>query len=198
MTEDRDLAPVGIRIRHYREMLGIRSSNALAALIPNPKITSVVIQNIEAGRKADVGVSQLLDIAAGLGISPLLLLVDVRHPFAPIDLPNVSDKLRDMLTIDFLAWARFDAPLGAEPAAAAEMSASARDLMVVAMNERTIAKLHDTASRTPLGSGERGRYEQLIESFRHDQSDAEARLEAAGISLQGLYEYTARMNGSPA
>ena len=69
MTYIADSTPsIGKRIADYRKFGKIGTAADLAARIPNPKVTASVIQNIESGRKADLSVSQLLDIAMGLGV----------------------------------------------------------------------------------------------------------------------------------
>jgi hypothetical protein len=80
------------------------TSADLAARIPNPKVTASVIQNIESGRKADLSVSQLLDIAMGLGVSPLVLLVPLGRPFQPVDLPGVGADVSALTVHEFDNW----------------------------------------------------------------------------------------------
>jgi hypothetical protein len=67
-------------------------------------VTASVIQNIESGRKADLSVSQLLDIAMGLGVSPLVLLVPVGAPFQLVDLPGVGDDVSSLTVHDLDQW----------------------------------------------------------------------------------------------
>jgi transcriptional regulator with XRE-family HTH domain len=105
MTEQQEgTTGIGKRIASYRKLFGMSSSRDLAAAIPNEKITDSVIQNIESGRKSDVTVSQLLEIAHALGISPLLLLVPIGRPKNTLDLPNLSPELAAMTVDDFEDW----------------------------------------------------------------------------------------------
>jgi hypothetical protein len=105
MTYVPDSTPtVGKRIAGYRKFGKIGTAADLAALIPNPKVTASVIQNIESGRKADLSVSQLLDIAMGLGVSPLVLLVPVGAPFQRVDLPGVGDDVASLTVHEFDQW----------------------------------------------------------------------------------------------
>jgi hypothetical protein len=105
MTYLADSTPtIGKRIADYRRFGKIGTAADLAARIPNPKVTASVIQNIESGRKADLSVSQLLDIAMGLGVSPLVLLVPVGAPFQQVDLPGVGDDVSSLTVHEFDQW----------------------------------------------------------------------------------------------
>ena len=105
MTYIADSTPsIGKRIADYRKSRKIGTAADLAARIPNPKVTASVIQNIESGRKADLSVSQLLDIAMGLGVSPLVLLVPVGSPFQEVDLPGVGDDVSSLTVHEFDQW----------------------------------------------------------------------------------------------
>jgi transcriptional regulator with XRE-family HTH domain len=95
---------LGKRIAYYRKHFKIGSTADLAAKIGHPPLTAAVIQNIESGRKTDIAVSQLLNIAFGLGISPTLLLTRLDDPFGDLDLPNLSENLRKMTPSQLDAW----------------------------------------------------------------------------------------------
>lgn len=95
---------VGQRIRAVRKARGIKSTADLAALIPDGLISGAVLRNIEVGVKPDLSVSQLLNIARALNVSPIFLLVPVREPDAPLDLPNLSADFAQMKSIDFIEW----------------------------------------------------------------------------------------------
>lgn len=99
-----DVQAMGRRIASYRKRVGIKTARELAERIGNPKITTTVIQNIESGRKLEPSVSQLLDIAKGIGISPVFLLAPVGKPFEKIDIPGVGSALANMTVTDFLSW----------------------------------------------------------------------------------------------
>lgn len=74
---------IGKRVAAYRRKRGFPTPAALAAAIPDGAVTRSTIINIEAGRKKDPSIGDLLGIARGLQISPVLLLIDVTEPFAP-------------------------------------------------------------------------------------------------------------------
>ena len=100
------LAQVGIgdRIHAIRKQHGIRSAKALAELIPGDNVTESIVQNIEAGRKDDLLVSQLLNIAKALRVSPIFLLAPIATPSARLDIANLSSSFDGMTVVQFDAW----------------------------------------------------------------------------------------------
>ena len=100
------LAQVGIgnRIHAIRKQHGIRSAKALAELIPGDNVTESILQNIEAGRKDDLLVSQLLNIAKALRVTPIFLLAPIATPSARLDIANLSPSFTDMTVVQFDAW----------------------------------------------------------------------------------------------
>jgi transcriptional regulator with XRE-family HTH domain len=95
---------LGRRIALYRKNLGFSNTKDLADRINNPKITHAVISNIESGRRSDPAVSEVIEIARGLGISPVFLLAPLFNPAGKIDLPNISDELSNVSAAEFLRW----------------------------------------------------------------------------------------------
>jgi len=95
---------IGQRIRSIRKARGIKSTAELGALIPGGSLTGTVLRNIEAGAKPDLAVSELLNIAHALGVSPVLLLAPMRNPDSRLDLPNLSDEVAAMTAIEFDGW----------------------------------------------------------------------------------------------
>ncbi|TFD89813.1 helix-turn-helix domain-containing protein [Cryobacterium serini] len=77
-------AGIGDRIQAIRKQHAIRSARALADLIPGDNVTESIVQNIEAGGKDDLLVSQLLNIAKALRVSPIFLLAPHRHTLSPV------------------------------------------------------------------------------------------------------------------
>jgi len=104
ISEGMNAPTIWRRIAGYRRDAGFRTAQDLADAIPNPKITGPVIQNIESGRKADITVGQLLDIARGLGIPPLFLLIRVGDPEGTVDLPNLGEAVSSMSIAEFDPW----------------------------------------------------------------------------------------------
>lgn len=99
-----DENPIGTRIATYRRLAGFDKAADLATAIANEKITTSVIQNIESGRKADISVTQLLEISYALGISPLFLLAPMSDRMTSVRLPNVSEPIASMSADDFDRW----------------------------------------------------------------------------------------------
>jgi transcriptional regulator with XRE-family HTH domain len=104
MTDFRTETNIGDRIQAIRKHRGIRTTKELADTIPGDNVTEAILQNIEAGRKSDLAVSQLLNIAHALGVSPLFLLAPVGRPLDTLDLPNLSPAFDGMTVVEFDAW----------------------------------------------------------------------------------------------
>ena len=103
MTDFRTAGTIGERIQAARKMRGLNAQQ-LANAVGNPSVTESIIANIETGRKGDLSVSQLLNIAYALQLSPTYLLAAMGAPQRPIDLPNVSEGIEAMTSIEFDAW----------------------------------------------------------------------------------------------
>ena len=76
----------------------------LADLIPGGNVTEAVLQNLEAGRKQDLSVSQLLNISHALRVPPVFLLAPIGRPHDQLDLVNLSDTFEGMTVAEFDAW----------------------------------------------------------------------------------------------
>jgi transcriptional regulator with XRE-family HTH domain len=95
---------IGRRIARYRRIMGIDTAKELAARISSDNLSESVIQNIESGRKADLSVSQLLNISRGIGISPVLLLGSIDRPFEKLDLVGLSPAMATMTFVEMDSW----------------------------------------------------------------------------------------------
>jgi len=95
---------IGRRIRAVRKARRIKSTAELAALIPGTPLSGAVLRNIESGTKPDLAVSELLNIARALNVSPIYLLTPIREPEALLDLPNLSSNFDHMTAIEFDEW----------------------------------------------------------------------------------------------
>ena len=95
---------MGARIRAARRARGLRTARELADAIVGGNLTEAIIENIEAGRKVVLDVSQLLNIAMALRVPLSYLLAPLGEPDRPLDLPNLSDAFADMTAIEFDAW----------------------------------------------------------------------------------------------
>ena len=104
MTDFRSETSLGGRIKLARRQRGFRTTRELADAIPGGNVTSAVLENIESGRKADISVSQLLNIARALGVPASFLLAPLGSPNALLDLPNLSDDFAGMTAAEFDCW----------------------------------------------------------------------------------------------
>ncbi|MGA0568123.1 helix-turn-helix domain-containing protein [Rathayibacter sp. KR2-224] len=104
MAEPGKTSGIGQRIKELRRRRGYRSTTELAERVLGGNVTAAVLENIESGRKADLSVSQLLNIARALRVPPAYLLADITAPGSSLDLPNLSDDFAEMTAGEFEAW----------------------------------------------------------------------------------------------
>ena len=104
MTDFRSESSLGARIRAARRARGMRTSRELAESIVGGTLTESIIENIEAGRKVVLDVSQLLNIAMALRVPLSYLLAPLGEPERPLDLPNLSQAFEGMTAIEFDSW----------------------------------------------------------------------------------------------
>ena len=95
---------IGARIRAARRARGFRTAKDLAAAIEGGKLSEAIIENIEAGRKADLSVSQLFNIAMALKVPVSFLAAPMARPGANLDLPNLSAEFSTMTSEEFDGW----------------------------------------------------------------------------------------------
>jgi len=101
---DRDVIDsIGARLKALRRKRGFASTKALAQA-SSGKITEAMLTNIESGRRSDLQVSQLLNIARALDVPPSMLLAPTSRPDAPLDLPNLSADFDGMSAAEFDCW----------------------------------------------------------------------------------------------
>ena len=103
MTDFGTAKTIGGRIQALRRSRGMRTSKDLADAIGG-NMTVSIIENIELGRKANLDVSQLLNIAMALQVPPSYILAPMNDPSAPLDLPGLSSAFDGMTAIEFDAW----------------------------------------------------------------------------------------------
>jgi transcriptional regulator with XRE-family HTH domain len=136
----------------------MRTARDLADAIGSANLTESIIENIEAGRKTDLPVSQLLNIAYALQVPPTYLLVPLDGPPADLDLPNLSSELASMSPLQFDAWlsgigtGAFRSPTAAYHSSRAELQAL-RDLDSLRREQRRIQTFISLES-DPSGSGD--------------------------------------------
>lgn len=113
MIDFRSANSIGERVQAARRMRGLRSRQDLVDRVAHSSVTEPILANIEAGRKGDLSVSQLLNISYALQLSPSYLLAPLGDPTAHLDLPNLTPELAAMTPRQFDAWisATSSAPL---------------------------------------------------------------------------------------
>ncbi len=111
---------IGARIKLARKERGFRTTRDLADAIPGGNITQAILENIESGRKADISVTQLLNIARGLGVPVSMLLAPMGTPDSELDLPNLSDDFTGMTAAEFDCWLSATPASSYRPRVAAE------------------------------------------------------------------------------
>jgi hypothetical protein len=105
MADFKTATTVGARIAALRKARGFASAKALADAIPGDSITDSILRNIEAGRKNDLAVAQLLNLAWALRVSPMFILAPLGSPETQLDLPNIIPDLQKLTAAEFDAWA---------------------------------------------------------------------------------------------
>lgn len=104
MEDYRTARSLGARVRIARKARGFRTTKDLVAAMPGTSITEAGLENIEAGRKATLDVSQLLNIAMALQVPLVYLLAPMGRPGDRLDLANLGTAFDDMSVADFDAW----------------------------------------------------------------------------------------------
>jgi transcriptional regulator with XRE-family HTH domain len=120
MADFRSEPSIGARIRLARRERGFRTTRDLADAIAGGNVTQAVLENIESGRKADITVSQMLNIARGLSVPVSMLLAPMGTPDAALDLPNLSDDFSGMTAAEFDSWLSSTSASAYRPRLAAE------------------------------------------------------------------------------
>jgi transcriptional regulator with XRE-family HTH domain len=104
MTQFGAEGSIGARIKAARRARGFDSAAALADAIPGAGLSRSILANIESGRKVDMKVVDLLNIAMALNVPVGYLLAPLTRPEDPLDLPGLSDAFTGMTAAEFDAW----------------------------------------------------------------------------------------------
>ncbi len=151
---------IGARIRAARKTRGFKSSHDLANAIGAPNLTEAIIENIEAGRKLDLNISQVLNIAMVLHVPVSSLLAPMARPSDSLDLPNLASRFAGMTASEFDAWlasipnAEYRADTAAERNDLAELQAL-RELQVLHRELRRLSLIKDLADNELNGTDDR-------------------------------------------
>jgi hypothetical protein len=105
MADFKTAVTVGARIAALRVARGFDSPKALADSIPGGAVTESVLENIEANSGSnDLTVTQLLNIAWVLRVSPVFLLAPLGSPHDHLDVPGIIPELANLTVAEFDAW----------------------------------------------------------------------------------------------
>lgn len=171
-TED----SVGARIKAARRARGYASIPALAAAIEPAEPSAAILANIESGRKVDLNIVQLLNVAMALKVPLSYLLAPMRRPDDQVDLPGLSQAFEGMTASEFDAW------LAAVP------DADYRGAIADERNDR--AELQALREVEALRREERRlRAWMTVEQGTHSTSDVQDRISDLSRRLTELTEY---------
>lgn len=142
-TSSTEVDGIGRRIAKYRRFCGFSTASDLAEAIQNPRITPATIANIESGRRADVSVMQLLEIAGALGISPTLLMSDVFRPGGSPEIRGVTKGVASVSNYKLQGW------LALDPVTVGPQSEASREIaQLVASFKSFTSRIHKISDLT--------------------------------------------------
>jgi len=186
MADFRSERTLGARIQAARKARGFRTTLDLANAIDGGNVSESIIENIEAGRKASIDVSQLLNIAMALGIAPSYLLAPLGRPREGIDLPNLSRAFEGMSSVEFDSWFSNVPESGFQPQSISERNASSelQALREWASLTREVARL-EVARELEVAAegGLAARTEARLTFARDEKKRLESYLGTAGWEL---------------
>lgn len=196
MTVQSSEPSIGARIRAIRKARGIRTTRELAELITGASMTESIIENIESGRKVNLDVSQLLNIAMALEVPPSFLLAPIAAPSSSLDLPGLSDAFSEMTALQFDAWLAGDTGTAYLPVSSNERYAR---LELDALRRLTEIESEILRLRAAIGGAEQVRdvvgvldlvtsYRERIEQALSERTRIHAYLASSGWDLPSAEE----------
>lgn len=146
--------------------------------MPGTGISSAVLENIESGRRSNLDISQILNIAHTLRVPVTALLAPVARPNDPIDLPNLTKQLASMTAAQFDAWIAGITTADYTPTTADERNdlAQLQALRVIQTTRRELHRLEVVAQFS----------DNQPEVFRRTTT---VQIEAAQALIENLREY---------
>lgn len=144
-------------------------------------LTASVLQNIELGRRANIDVGQVLNLAMTLGVPVSHLLAPMARPEDPLDLPNLGPGFETMTASAFDAWLSSIAGADYTAATADERSDRAQ---LQALRELQILKRELRRTEVVSSIDERERPDALRQDL-NDQVDSLRR------RIRGLEDFLA-------
>lgn len=103
MASSYQKTPIGTRIGTLRRTRGYPTAESLADAIPDGHLSKSTIVNIEAGRKPDPSVREIMLIASALGVSIFEVLLDLENPNAPVEVVGLAEPYAGMSNIEYVA-----------------------------------------------------------------------------------------------
>ena len=146
--------------------------------MPGTGITAAVLENIESGRRSNLDISMLLNIAHTLHVPVTALLAPIARPHDPVDLPNLKPEIAAMTASQFDAWIAGITTADYRAGTAAERN--------------DLAQLH---ALRELQTSRRELYRlEVVAGLSEDQPEVlrqatTARIDAARAQVQNLREY---------
>lgn len=190
MVDFRSEDTVGTRIKAARRERGYRTAREFAEAVPADNVTAAILDNIESGRKADIRVSQLLNIALALGVPVSMLLAPIGSPNSTLDLPNLSDDFNEMTAAEFDCWLSATPGSSYRPRLAAErvdvdILASLRELGMLRRELDRLQIVHEAqaASEDPDLLGATDQTRARIERVRGEAARLAGLLSSAGVDI---------------
>lgn len=190
MVDFRSEDTVGTRIKAARRERGYRTAREFAEAVPADNVTAAILDNIESGRKADIRVSQLLNIALALRVPVSMLLAPIGSPNSTLDLPNLSDDFNEMTAAEFDCWLSATPGSSYRPRLAAErvdvdILASLRELGMLRRELDRLQIVHEAqaASEDPDLLGATDQTRARIERVRGEAARLAGLLSSAGVDI---------------
>ncbi len=142
-------------------------------------LTASVLQNIELDRRANIDVSQVLNLAMTLGVPVSYLLAPMARSGDPLDLPNLGPGFEKMTASAFDSWLSSIAEADYIAATADERSDRAQ---LQALRELQTLKRELRRSEVLSTIDDQGRPEAL-------RQDLEDQLDSLRRRIQGLQDF---------
>ncbi len=153
MTEYSAERSIGARIAAARRARGYRTTKELAAVMTGTGISVAVLENIESGRRSNLDISHILNLAHTLHVPVAALLAPISRPNDTVDLPNLTEELAAMTVAQFDAWIA-GISSGAYTAATADERNDLAELNALRDLQTTRRELHRLETIAQLSSDE--------------------------------------------
>lgn len=148
-------------------------------------ITGAILANIESGRKVNLDVGQVLNIAKVLGVPVSSLLAPMARPSDLLDLPGLGSGFDGMTSAEFDAWlssvpnAGYVAPTADERNDRAELQAL-REMQVLSREIARLSVVEELEKEAELPSSIASRTTERMANARNEVAKLRAYLSSAG------------------